>query len=56
MEHLGSLQRLQESSNCPYPEREYFSPCYPTLYLQDPSKYYTPAYVFVLLVGSFLRL
>jgi hypothetical protein len=50
MEPDGSLLRLQETSTGPYPDPDESRPYHPNLCLQDQSQYYTPAYVWVLLV------
>jgi hypothetical protein len=50
----GSLPYSQEPSIGPYPEPDKSNPHHPILSIQDPSQYYSPTYVLVFLVVSFL--
>jgi hypothetical protein len=54
MVSAGSLLCPQKPSTVPYPEPDQSSPYHPILALSDPMYYYTPTYVLVLLVDSFL--
>jgi hypothetical protein len=53
MELVGSIPNSQELSTCSYPYPDQSSPHHPIPPLQDPSWYYPPAYVLVILVVSF---
>jgi hypothetical protein len=53
MEPEGSIPNSQQLSTCSYSEPDQFSPHHPIPPLQDPSYYYPPTYVLVILVVSF---
>jgi hypothetical protein len=50
----GSLPHSQELSTCPHPEPDKSSQYSQIPSLQDPSQYYSPTYILVFLVVSFL--
>jgi hypothetical protein len=54
MKPQGLLPHSQDPSTGPYPKPVQLSPHHPIISLQDPSKYYTPTYVLVFLVVTFL--